>query len=124
MSIERLGVIGGGAWGTALAQVAASGGRDTVLWAMESDVVEAINAAHENPVYLPPQRAIKISMNLGRFGKLASLPGLLELLASKEEIILAFLLIGARGPRCARHGVPEVISAAEKSFRNCRLSPA
>ena len=51
----RLGIIGGGAWGTALAQVAATGGRETLLWAMESDVVEAINASNENPVYLPGQ---------------------------------------------------------------------
>jgi len=71
MSIERLGVIGGGAWGTALAQVAASGGRDTVLWAMESDVVEAINAAHENPVYLPGQKldpAIRATGDIAALG--------------------------------------------------------
>ena len=37
----RLGVIGGGAWGTALAQVAASEGEDTLLWALEPDVVDA-----------------------------------------------------------------------------------
>ena len=48
----RIGVIGGGAWGTALAQVAAAGGRESLLWALETDVVEAINARHENPVYL------------------------------------------------------------------------
>lgn len=53
MSIERIAVIGGGAWGTALAQVAASGGRDTLLWAREDDVVAAINQSHENPVFLP-----------------------------------------------------------------------
>lgn len=52
MSIERMAIIGGGAWGTALAQVAASDGRDTVLWAIEDDVVSAINRIHENPVYL------------------------------------------------------------------------
>ena len=46
-------MIGGGAWGTALAQVAARAGRDVLLWAMESDVVEAINSAHENPIFLP-----------------------------------------------------------------------
>ncbi len=51
--IERIGVIGGGAWGTALAQVAASGGRETLLWARETDVVEAINQAHENRIFLP-----------------------------------------------------------------------
>jgi len=52
MSIERIAVIGGGAWGTALAQVAASGGRDTLLWAREPEVVESVNSAHENRVFL------------------------------------------------------------------------
>jgi glycerol-3-phosphate dehydrogenase (NAD(P)+) len=52
MNIEKLAVIGGGAWGTALAQVAATGGRETLLWALEDDVVSAVNRIHENPVYL------------------------------------------------------------------------
>ncbi|WP_310468548.1 NAD(P)H-dependent glycerol-3-phosphate dehydrogenase [Sphingomonas sp.] len=55
MTIDRLAVIGGGAWGTALAQVAAAGGRDTLLWARENEVVEAVNAAHENSLFLPGQ---------------------------------------------------------------------
>ena len=48
----KLGVIGGGAWGTALAQVAAAGGEETLLWAREPDVVAAVNQRHENPVFL------------------------------------------------------------------------
>ena len=56
MTIERLAVIGGGAWGTALAQVVAKGGRDTLLWAREPEVVEAVNSAHENPVFLAGQK--------------------------------------------------------------------
>ncbi|HVF38245.1 MAG TPA: NAD(P)H-dependent glycerol-3-phosphate dehydrogenase [Sphingomicrobium sp.] len=52
MRIDRLAVVGGGAWGTALAQVAATGGRETLLWALEDDVVAAVNDTHENPVYL------------------------------------------------------------------------
>ena len=52
MSFEKLAVVGGGAWGTALAQVAATGGRETILWALEDDVVAAVNTIHENPVYL------------------------------------------------------------------------
>ena len=52
MSFDRLGVIGGGAWGTALAQVGASGGRDVLLWAREPEVVEAVNSRHENSVFL------------------------------------------------------------------------
>jgi glycerol-3-phosphate dehydrogenase (NAD(P)+) len=53
MSYDRIGIVGGGAWGTALAQVCASGGRETLIWAMEEDVVEAINSRHENPLFLP-----------------------------------------------------------------------
>jgi glycerol-3-phosphate dehydrogenase (NAD(P)+) len=47
----RLGVIGGGAWGTALAQVAASSG-ETLLWARELEVVQAVNERHENSLFL------------------------------------------------------------------------
>jgi glycerol-3-phosphate dehydrogenase (NAD(P)+) len=51
--MKRAGVIGGGAWGTALAQVCARAGLETVLWAREPEVVEAVNAAHENALFLP-----------------------------------------------------------------------
>jgi len=63
----KLGVIGGGAWGTALAQVAAAGGDETLLWAMESDVVDAVNGRHENPVFLagvPLNPAIRATSDL------------------------------------------------------------
>ncbi len=53
MTIDRVAVIGGGAWGTALAQVAATAGRETLLWALEDEVVEAINSVHENRLFLP-----------------------------------------------------------------------
>ena len=56
MSFDRLGVIGGGAWGTALAQVGASGGREVLLWARELEVVEGINAGHENAIFLPGRK--------------------------------------------------------------------
>jgi glycerol-3-phosphate dehydrogenase (NAD(P)+) len=49
----RIGVIGGGAWGTALAQTAAAGGEPVLIWAREHDVVSAINRGHENSVFLP-----------------------------------------------------------------------
>jgi glycerol-3-phosphate dehydrogenase (NAD(P)+) len=51
-----LGVLGGGAWGTALAQVLASGGHDVRLWVREPEVVDAINTARENPLFLPGRR--------------------------------------------------------------------
>jgi glycerol-3-phosphate dehydrogenase (NAD(P)+) len=48
----KLGIIGGGAWGTALAQVVSLDGQQTLLWAMEPEVVEAINDRRENSVFL------------------------------------------------------------------------
>lgn len=49
----KIGVVGAGAWGTALAQVAASKGEEVPVWALEPEVAEAINMEHENPLYLP-----------------------------------------------------------------------
>ena len=51
--MNAIGIIGGGAWGTALAQSLRSVGRDVVLWAREAEVVEAINRGHANPLFLP-----------------------------------------------------------------------
>ena len=51
--MKRLAVIGGGAWGSALASVATRAGAGVALWARDPDVVAAINQRHENPVYLP-----------------------------------------------------------------------
>ena len=53
MIIQRIGIIGAGAWGTALAQTALRAGREVVLWAREPALVETINRDHENPDYLP-----------------------------------------------------------------------
>ena len=69
MNLKKIGVIGGGAWGTALAQVAAAGG-DVLLWAREAEVVDAINARHENPAYLP---GVPLSPAIRATGDLAGL---------------------------------------------------
>lgn len=46
-------VIGGGAWGTALASLLAGNGVDTVLWALEPEVAASINESRVNALYLP-----------------------------------------------------------------------
>jgi glycerol-3-phosphate dehydrogenase (NAD(P)+) len=51
--VTRVGVIGAGAWGTALAQMLAADGREVLLWARESELVEEINASHTNSLFLP-----------------------------------------------------------------------
>ncbi len=48
-----IGVLGAGGWGTTLADLLARKGHSVRLWAFEQEVVEAINARHENPVFLP-----------------------------------------------------------------------
>jgi glycerol-3-phosphate dehydrogenase (NAD(P)+) len=50
--MTRCAVIGAGAWGTALADVLARNGHEVVLWALESDVVSAVNVRHENARFL------------------------------------------------------------------------
>jgi len=48
-----IGILGGGAWGTALASVLAGKGLDVLLWAREAEVVDAVNAGDGNPRFLP-----------------------------------------------------------------------
>jgi glycerol-3-phosphate dehydrogenase (NAD(P)+) len=51
--VSRIAVVGGGAWGTALADLLARKGDTVTLWAREREVVEAVNRDHANPVFLP-----------------------------------------------------------------------
>lgn len=48
-----VGVIGGGAWGTALASIMAQIHDHVLLWAREEEVVQSINGAHANAAFLP-----------------------------------------------------------------------
>ena len=52
-SFKIAGVIGAGAWGTALAQTCARAGLKVVLQAREIEVVESINNRRENSLFLP-----------------------------------------------------------------------
>jgi glycerol-3-phosphate dehydrogenase (NAD(P)+) len=70
-SIDKIGVVGGGAWGTALAQVAAAGG-ETLLWAREPEVAESINGSHENALFLP---GVALDASLRATNELAELRG-------------------------------------------------
>lgn len=48
----KIGVLGGGSWGTALARLLALKGHDVTIWAYEKEVTEGINSKHRNPIYL------------------------------------------------------------------------
>jgi glycerol-3-phosphate dehydrogenase (NAD(P)+) len=51
--VRRLAIIGGGAWGTALAMVARRAGSLPKLWARDPGIVATINRSHQNPLFLP-----------------------------------------------------------------------
>ena len=61
MESKSVGVIGGGAWGTGLAQALARGNHKVTIWALEDEVVESINNDHENKRFLP---GYKLSENI------------------------------------------------------------
>ncbi|MDO8528170.1 MAG: NAD(P)H-dependent glycerol-3-phosphate dehydrogenase [Deltaproteobacteria bacterium] len=65
----KIGVIGAGSWGTALAALLSEGTGETTLWAYEPEIAESITQKHRNIVYFPedllPAR-LKCSSDLGK----------------------------------------------------------
>ncbi|MBY6243969.1 NAD(P)H-dependent glycerol-3-phosphate dehydrogenase [Methylosinus sp. Sm6] len=53
MKEEKIAVLGAGAWGTALANVAAAGRAGVALWGHEPDHIAALARDRENRAYLP-----------------------------------------------------------------------
>lgn len=52
-SIQRVAVLGGGSFGTTLANIMAENGHDAVLWLRDESRAEEINRDHRNSIYLP-----------------------------------------------------------------------
>ena len=94
-ALPAIGVIGAGAWGTALAQMLASDGRDVVLWAYEPEVVAAINADHRNPLYLP---SATLAPTIRATGDLAELAGIDTVLVVTPAQVLGRVLSGLATP--------------------------
>ena len=106
MSISRAGVIGAGAWGTALAQVCVRGGLEAVLWAREAEVIAQIRAEGENRAFLP---GVKLDPAIEVTGDMAGLKGCDIVLAVAPAQHLRAMLT-AFAPH-AREGLPMVLCA-------------
>ncbi|HTG37448.1 NAD(P)H-dependent glycerol-3-phosphate dehydrogenase [Sphingomonas sp.] len=93
----RIGVIGAGAWGTALAQAAASGGEDVILWAREADVIDSINADHVNAVFLPKVRLSTAVRATGDLSDLEQADALLVVVPAQHVgTVLSGITVGTR----------------------------
>ncbi|MBI1364487.1 MAG: NAD(P)H-dependent glycerol-3-phosphate dehydrogenase [Alphaproteobacteria bacterium] len=132
----RVSVIGGGAWGSALANLAAHNGIETLIWARETEVADAINARHENAVYLPGVRlhtALKATCDLAAAADKADAfllvapaqhcRGILAALKSAGADADAPIALCAKGIEQGTDALPsQVISAVWPSARPAVLS--
>lgn len=67
---QNFGIIGAGAWGTALATTLRRAGRDVTIWAHNPEIADSINRTHENKAHLPGVRldkSIKATHNFMEF---------------------------------------------------------
>jgi glycerol-3-phosphate dehydrogenase (NAD(P)+) len=111
-------VVGGGAWGTALAQLLGVAGRGVALWARERDVVADVNERHENPRFLP---GVKLSPAVVATSTLEPLRGVdLVLLVSPAQHLRA--VVQAMAPH-ARKDVPVLICAKGIERTSGKLMP-
>ena len=74
--MQNFNIIGGGAWGTALAILAQQAGHATTLWAREPEVVHSVNSEHLNSMFLPNVKldpAIKATLDIADAAKAEAL---------------------------------------------------
>ena len=92
-----IGVLGAGAWGTALAQMLSSDGREVLIWALEPELVDEINTSHSNSLYLP---SATLDPDIRATGDLADFAGIETVLVVTPAQHLGSVLQGlAEAPR-------------------------
>ena len=104
--IASVGVLGGGAWGTALALTAARAGRKVTLWARNIAVANSIRQRHENPKHLP---GIQLDPPFGATAHLAEAVGADALLLAVPSQTLRSVATAVG--RLAVPGTPVLICA-------------
>lgn len=114
----RIGIVGGGAWGTALATAARRAAREVVIWAREAEVVADINGNHRNTAFLP---GIELDPAIVATASLADLRDCgLVLLVTPAQYVRA---IGADLGAVLAPGTPVVICAKGIEIDSGKLMP-
>ncbi|MFP6736540.1 MAG: NAD(P)H-dependent glycerol-3-phosphate dehydrogenase [Rhodospirillales bacterium] len=114
--MSKIGIVGAGAWGTALAAAMVRAGNEVVIQALEPEVAEAINKRHENPIYLP---GVALDASIHATTKLAAaIDAEMVLLVAPAQYMRA---VGEAAAPDWRPGVPAVICAKGIERDSCAL---
>jgi glycerol-3-phosphate dehydrogenase (NAD(P)+) len=114
--MSKIGIVGAGAWGTALAAAMVRAGNEVVIQALEPEVAEAINKRHENPIYLP---GVALDASIRATTKLAAaIDAEMVLLVAPAQYMRA---VGEAAAPDWRPGVPAVICAKGIERDSCAL---
>ncbi|MGD9932410.1 MAG: NAD(P)H-dependent glycerol-3-phosphate dehydrogenase [Dehalococcoidia bacterium] len=84
--MARISVIGAGAWGTALANVAARAGHQVSLWAREPEVVSSIRVRRQNALFLPGVEVAEAVLPTGSFEEASANASLILLVVPAQHI--------------------------------------
>lgn len=95
---EKIGVLGGGSWGTSLAILLAKKGNDVTIWLRDKEQVNSINETKENKKYLP---GIKLPDNI-------SISSDLEETNYKKDLILLSV---------PTHGIRQVLNSCKSTIK-------
>jgi glycerol-3-phosphate dehydrogenase (NAD(P)+) len=79
MALQSVGIVGAGAWGTALAVIAKRAGRDVLVWAYEPETLADLTQNHRNEAYLP---GVGLDPAIGATGSLSEV-------ANRDLLLLA-----------------------------------
>ena len=113
---KRIGIIGGGAWGTALAAAARRAGCAATLWAREAKVVAAVNGRHENTPFLPGIALDEDIRATGELAEAAAADALLLVTPAQHTRAVTEALAPVLRP-----GTPVVICAKGIERESCAL---
>jgi glycerol-3-phosphate dehydrogenase (NAD(P)+) len=109
---RHVGVVGAGSWGTVLADLLARNGHRVELWAREPEIVEQVNAGHENGIFL---RGIRLAESLTATADLA------RVVAGKDLVVMAVPSHHMRAVAAALRGRMEpgaVVVSVSKGIEN------
>jgi len=115
----RVGVIGGGAFGCAMACVLRRAGHEVILWAREPFTVAAINRDRTNPLYLPRARLEPGILATGDIGQAIESRDFLLLAVPAQYLRSVAVDMAALVPR----GLPVVNCAKGIERETCALMP-